>query len=111
MIRVIVSYPTTAGARFDLDYYLNTHIPLVARLMGGAMQGWAVDQGLAGGAPGSAPEFTIQAHLLCDSVEAFQAAMASHGAEIMADVKNYTDIPPRIQINQVLGEQAASAAA
>lgn len=27
MIRVIVSYPRTAGARFDLDYYLNTRMP------------------------------------------------------------------------------------
>jgi hypothetical protein len=35
MIRVTVSYPNTAGARFDLDYYLTTHIPLVEAKLSG----------------------------------------------------------------------------
>lgn len=105
----MVSYPNTPGARFDMDYYLNKHLPLVASLLP-AMKGWAVDQGLGGGAPGSPAEFMIQAHLVFETLEAFEAAMASVGAQIMADIANYTDIQPRIQINKVIGESAARSA-
>jgi uncharacterized protein (TIGR02118 family) len=109
MIRVMVSYPATPGARFDMDYYLNTHMPMVARLAT-EMKGWAVDKGLAGGAPGSQPEVLVQAHLLFESVEAWERSMATVGGEIMADVKNYTDIQPRLQINKVIGESAGRSA-
>ena len=57
-------------------------------------------------APGSEAEFLIQGHLTFESVEAFEAAMASDGAEIMADIPNYTDIQPRIQVNKVVAQQA-----
>ncbi|OYU97848.1 MAG: ethyl tert-butyl ether degradation protein EthD, partial [Burkholderiales bacterium PBB5] len=35
------------------------------------------------------------------SVEALQAGLAKHGAEIMGDVKNYTDAQPILQISEV----------
>ena len=108
MIRVTVSYPNVAGAKFDLHYYLTRHMPMVeAKLSGHGLTGWTVDQGLSGGAPGSEAEFLIQAHLTFESVEAFEAAMASEGAEIMADIPNYTDIQPRIQVNKVLAQHTA----
>jgi uncharacterized protein (TIGR02118 family) len=110
MIRVIVSYPNQAGARFDLDYYLTKHMPMVAAKVGGSMTGWAVDQGIGSGAPGAPPEFTMQAHLTFVSLEAFQTAMATVGPEIMADIPNYTDIQPHIQVNKILSEQPARAA-
>jgi len=40
-------------------------------------------------------------HLYCDSVEAFQTAFAPHAQTIMADIPNYTDIQPTIQISEV----------
>ncbi len=110
MIKVIVSYPNQAGARFDLDYYLTKHMPLVARKLGGALKGWSAEQGIGSGAPGTPAEFMIQATLTMESVEAFQSAMASSGAEIMGDIKNYTDIQPHIQVNQILSEARAAGA-
>jgi uncharacterized protein (TIGR02118 family) len=109
MIRVLVSYPAAPGARFDMDYYLTKHLPLAARLAT-EMKGWAVDQGLSGGAPGSQPEFLIQAQLLFDSLEAWERTLASVGGEIMADIPKFTDIRPRLQVNQVIGESAARSA-
>jgi uncharacterized protein (TIGR02118 family) len=109
MIKVIVSYPNQAGARFDLDYYLTKHMPLVAEKLGGALKGWSAEQGIGAGTPGAAPEFMIQATLTLASLEDFQAAMASAGPAIMADIKNYTDIQPHIQVNKILGEHPAGA--
>ena len=109
MIRVIVSYPNAAGARFDFDYYLSTHVPMVeTKLRGRGLTGWIIEQGLSGGAPGTQPEFLVQAQLHFESVEAFEAAMESEGPEIMADIPNYTDIQPQIQVNRVLAQQASA---
>jgi uncharacterized protein (TIGR02118 family) len=38
-------------------------------------------------------------HMLFDSAEAFQAAFGPHAKVIMADIPNYTDIQPTIQIS------------
>ncbi len=40
-------------------------------------------------------------HLLFDSVEEFSAAFAQHGAAIQADIPNYTNAQPVIQISTV----------
>lgn len=54
-----------------------------------------------GPAPGSPPIYHVMTHLLIDSVEAFQGAFGPHAKDIMADVPNYTDITPVIQISEV----------
>jgi uncharacterized protein (TIGR02118 family) len=40
-------------------------------------------------------------HLLFDSVDRFQASFGAHAPEIMADIPNYTNIQPIIQISEV----------
>jgi uncharacterized protein (TIGR02118 family) len=41
-------------------------------------------------------------HIFCDSVEAFQSGFGPHAKEIMADIANYTDQSPVIQISEVV---------
>jgi uncharacterized protein (TIGR02118 family) len=41
-------------------------------------------------------------HIHCDSLAAFQAAFGPHVKQIMADVANYTDIKPVMQISEVV---------
>ncbi len=102
MIKVSVMYPNTPGARFDHAYYRDTHMPMVKRLMGGACRYYTVDKGLAGGAPGSPATYVAMCHLFCDSVESFQAGFGPHTQEIMADIANYTDLAPVVQISEVV---------
>jgi uncharacterized protein (TIGR02118 family) len=52
MIKVSVMYSNTPGARFDHEYYLDKHMPLVEARLGDACKYYTVDKGLAGGAPG-----------------------------------------------------------
>jgi len=52
-------------------------------------------------APESPPAFIAMGHLYCDSVAVFQTAFAPHAQAIMADIANYTDIEPTIQISEV----------
>ena len=102
MIKVSVMYPNTPGARFDHDYYRDRHMPLVQRKMGDACRSYTVDKGLAGGAPGAPAAYVARCHIFCDSVESFQASFAPHVQEIMADIPNYTDLQPQIQISEVV---------
>jgi len=102
MIKVSVMYPNTAGARFDHAYYRDTHIPLVKARMGDHCRSYTVDKGLAGGAPGSAPAYVAMCHIFCDSVDSFQAGFGPHMQEILADIPNYTDLAPVIQISDVV---------
>lgn len=99
----MVSYPNKPGARFDEEYYLTSHCPMVAKKLGPhGMTGWAVDRGMAALAPGQPADDLIQAQLIFDTVEGLRAGLAAEGAAILADIPNYTDLQPRIQINQVL---------
>jgi uncharacterized protein (TIGR02118 family) len=101
MIKVSVLYPNRPGAKFDMTYYCEKHIPMVQQKLGAACKRVAVEHGTAGMSPGSPPAFIAMGHLYCDSVPAFQTAFAPHAQTIMADIANYTDIEPTIQISDV----------
>jgi uncharacterized protein (TIGR02118 family) len=101
MIKISVFYPNSAGAKFDMNYYVSKHLPMVQNKLGTALKGVAAEQGIAGGDPGVAAPFIAVGHLMCDSVETFQSAFAPHASEIMADVPNYTNVQPTIQISEV----------
>jgi uncharacterized protein (TIGR02118 family) len=103
MIRVTISYPNQAGSRFDVDYYLNTHMPMVEqKLRPHGLTAAAVDQGLSGGAPGSDAKYRIQTSLSFPTPEQMEAGFKAEGAAFMSDIKNFTDIRPEMQIYQVL---------
>lgn len=102
MIKVSVMYPNQPGARFDHDYYRATHMPLVKERMGDSCRFYTIDKGVAGGAPGAPAAYVGMCHIFCDSVEAFQAGFGPHADEILADIPNYTDLSPVIQISEVV---------
>jgi uncharacterized protein (TIGR02118 family) len=101
MFKVSVLYPHTPNASFDMNYYVTKHMPMVRDKLGPACKGMAIDQGVAGGAPGTPPTYVAIGHFLCESVQAFQAAFGPHAKEIMADIPNYTKIQPIIQFSEV----------
>ena len=95
MIRVSVTYPTSEGSTFDHDYYKATHVPLCLSTWTAATSA-SIDKGVNG--PSAAA-----VHFTFDSMEAFGAAMASEGtAAVMADVANYTNITPVMQISEIV---------
>ena len=103
MIRVSVLYPNDAGKKFDADYYRNKHMKLAAeRLKGFGLLRYEVDKGLAGAAPGAPAPFVGACHFYFNSVDEFQKGMGAHAKEIMADIPNYTNIQPTIQISEIV---------
>lgn len=102
MIKVSVMYPNTPGARFDHDYYRDKHMPLVKAKMGDGCKFYTVDRGLAGGAPGAPATYVAMCHIYSESIETFQTSFGPHAKAIMADIPNYTDQSPVIQISEVV---------
>ncbi len=100
---VTVMYPEAEGARFDLDYYMKKHMPLVAKHgtdLG--LQGYQVVRGV--GAPGGGkPAYRVMATLTVSSLETFGNGIHAHGPEIMGDIPNFTDITPVIQFSEAVG--------
>jgi uncharacterized protein (TIGR02118 family) len=108
VIKVTVMYPYSEGARFDHDYYRDRHMPLVKSRLGSACAYYAVDKGVSGRAPGSPPAYVAMCAFFCDSIEAYEAALGPHRPEIVADIANYTDIAPVVQVSEVVVERSES---
>jgi uncharacterized protein (TIGR02118 family) len=102
-ITVLVMYPNTAGSKFDMDYYLDRHASLVHRCWDGmGLKGLKVVKGIATPDPKTPPPYQVVASLSFDSLEAFRAAVAAKGAEVMGDIANFTDVKPVVQISSDL---------
>jgi len=101
MVRINILYPI--GGRFDMDYYLHTHMPRSIELLsqGQGYCGVSVERGVGGGEPGSAPIFVALCQYAFDTIDDFMAAFLPHADELKDDMVNYTDIEPVIQLSQV----------
>ena len=104
MIGVSMLYPNTQGARFDVSYYVETHMPLSIKLLSvhPGFRSVSVERGLGGAVPGSEPTYIAMCHFLFSSVEDFMAAFTPNAEVLQGDMPNYTDIEPVIQFNEVL---------
>ena len=107
MIKISILYPNNPGARFDLGYYLDMHMPLSVRLLSAhpGFKGVSVERGLGGAMPGTDAAYIVMCHFLFNSAEDFMAAFDPHAAVLQGDMPNYTDIEPIIQISEVLISQ------
>ena len=101
MIKVSVLYPNDEGKTFDMNYYCNNHVPMVRQLLGSSCTNAAVEQGIAGGTPGSKATYIALGHLYFDKVDDFISSFTPHANTIMGDIPNFTDTIPVIQISEV----------
>ncbi|HDR9482562.1 TPA: EthD family reductase [Burkholderia aenigmatica] len=93
MTTLIVSYPSAEGGTFDREYYLSNHTALVRSAWG--------EFGLQSAEvlfPSPTPQpFACMAILRFSDQAAIDAALSSaKTAEVMGDVKNFTNITPTI---------------
>jgi uncharacterized protein (TIGR02118 family) len=56
----------------------------------------------AGMADGTPANYQMMALLTFESLDAFKAAGKAHGAEIFADIPNFTNAQAVVQINEIL---------
>lgn len=102
--RVTVIYPNKDGSKFDFDYYMQEHIPMVERLFGKSIE---VRRGIS--APTGAPAPYVCIATIAANIAEFQAVFAQHGAEILGDIPNYTNVEPAVQFDEILPEHQSQA--
>ncbi len=101
MVRIAAAYPRQAGKKFDIEYYVKIHLPLVAKKFGSyGLTKIEVDRGIAKPGGGDSPFFAI-GYLYFRSLEDFNRAFAEAGAEVIATIPSYTDVQPMIQIGEI----------
>ena len=101
-IKVSVLYPNGVDKTFDMNYYSNKHVPMVGDLLGNAVIGATVENGLGGGAPDSPAPFVAMGNLYFNNMETFENSFGPNAESIMADLPNFTNIEPIIQISEVM---------
>ncbi|HEX8446818.1 MAG TPA: EthD family reductase [Sphingomonas sp.] len=96
MAILMVLYPTNAGTRFDADYYVGTHMPLVRDAW--TQHGLVSAEALLPDQPD--PAFAAVAMLTFRDASARDAALAGpEAAAVFADVPRFTDISPVAQLS------------
>lgn len=102
MIKVSALYPNDEGKTFDMIYYSKKHIPMVRKLLGKSCINATIEQGIAGGTPGSNPTYLAMGHLYFNKVEDFISSFNPHANTIMVDIPNFTNTTPTVQISDVI---------
>ncbi|TDD98692.1 EthD family reductase [Flavobacterium cellulosilyticum] len=102
MIKVSVLYPNGPETKFDVDYYKNTHLPMIAQALGDALIGMELNIGLGGRVPGELAPYVAIAHLNFDSIASFKTSFEPHAATFAADVPNYTNVAGELQISEII---------
>jgi uncharacterized protein (TIGR02118 family) len=93
-------YPKTSDSHFNMDYYLNTHTPLVEACMKDfGLKEVKIIQGV-GTLDGKPPQYEVIAYLSFPSIDHLQRALAKSGSEILGDIPNFTNVQPLIQLNE-----------
>ena len=104
MFNISSIYPVKDDYHFDFEYYKNVHMPLsIAKLSDSkGFVGVSVERGITIDEPRMPSSYVAMCHYYFDTLENFMAAFMPHAEELQGDIKNYTNIEPTIQINEVL---------
>ena len=103
MIRVSVLYPAGDGITFDHEYYREKHMPLCGRLLTPhGLVRYEIDRGVEHPVLGARSPYVGACHFFFNSVEEYEAGIAATGAELVADIPNYTNSDAIIQISEVV---------
>jgi uncharacterized protein (TIGR02118 family) len=93
--KVSVFYPSGEDTSFDMDYYRTKHRQICFEHLEG-LERLEIDQVVDG-------PYLAVGHLYFPSLEALQGAMGSPTvAETAADIPNFTNTTPVIQISEVI---------
>lgn len=101
MFKVAILYPNGEDKTFNMDYYEKTHMPMVAGFIGKNLKFYEIDKGIAGRTPNDKVPFVAIGYFYIHDVAEYNKAIAQNRDAVISDFKNYTNIQPVVQINEI----------
>lgn len=101
-----ITYQNGPDVRFNFDYYVNTHMPLIMRLYGKSISRFELRRGLPG-ADGAAPPYVATITIWIADGKAFDDAQVKHQAGLRADVPKFTNAVLIAQRDRIVGTAAS----
>ncbi|MEZ5968301.1 MAG: EthD family reductase [Hyphomonas sp.] len=108
MFKLTIMYRLQPGQSFDVDYYINHHMPLSLRLQGDAVRSVLVEKGYSSDLPGTSCEYAVICHFTYETEQAFLDAFLPNAETLQGDIPKFTDSVPIIQFSNVLLSQRAA---
>ena len=102
-----IVYQNGPDVKFNFDYYITTHMPLIMRLYGKSISRFELRRGQPG-ADGAAPPYVATITIWIADGAAFDAAQKEHQAGLRADVPKFTNAVLIAQRDRIVGTQSSS---
>jgi len=102
LVKVSVMYPFAEGKTFDMEYYENKHMPMVAGYLGANLVKYTIEKGVASGIPNQPLPYMAIGIFYVKSLSDYQAAIGPNRDAIRADFANYTNVAPIILVSEVV---------
>ncbi|WP_339837192.1 EthD family reductase [uncultured Flavobacterium sp.] len=102
MIKLTVMYPNNNEVQFNKEYYIKEHSQLLLELLGDAIISSDVNFGISGANPDEIAPYVVISNLVFKSLESFQESFGSNAPRILADLPNFSNVKPQIQISEIV---------
>lgn len=98
-----ILYPNQEGVRWDVDYYVKHHMPLIMKLYGRkAIKRFELRKGDTA-QTGGTPPYIGSINIYIEDHKAFEAAGKQHGPTLVADVPNFSSVMPTAFETKIYG--------
>ncbi|THB64126.1 MAG: EthD family reductase [Gammaproteobacteria bacterium] len=101
MIKVSVMYPNKTDGHFNIEYYKTVHMQMINDTVGHILKGYEVDAAISKELCEVDSPYIAIGHLIFESLETFQKEYLPHRDTFKADLVNFTDITPIVQISEI----------
>ena len=101
LFKVSILYPNGEDTTFDIDYYQNKHMPMVAGFLGENLSFYEIDKGMAGRTPDEKVPYVAVGYFYVKDIAKYNQAIGQNREAVISDIKNYTNIRPIIQISEI----------
>jgi uncharacterized protein (TIGR02118 family) len=102
LLKVSILYPFEEGKTFDMEYYENQHMPMVAGFLGSNLVKYTIEKGLSSGIPDTPLPYMAIGTFYVKDLSEYQAAIGPNRDAIRSDFPNYTNISPIIFVSEVV---------
>ncbi|UOY06111.1 EthD family reductase [Muricauda sp. SCSIO 64092] len=103
--KVAILYPNEENVTFDMNYYQEKHMPMVAGFLGENLRFYEIDKGIAGRTPNDKAPFVAIGYFYVKNIAEYNEAIAKNREAIISDFKNYTNARPTLSISEIVQVQ------